>query len=217
MRTVVHVWRTGNKSPRAFVALAPVKTPRHNYLHSTRKRRTQWLPSSWRVCSKPPARTLKPRSGTPPPPRASVAPIGKRKHSRLPRGLAANPLGIRNSIFRSLRRRGFRCPKRALHLKTVPSFLTRLLRHPRKPRPRNLLNPNPTLKRSLSRPQRSHPRARSQRATPGVAVAGAAVDGIAARAVAREKVLKRERSIPVLTLRRRRLRALKPRTRPRSR
>lgn len=114
--SVIDVWRTGNKSPRAFDALAPAKIPRHNYLRSTKKRRTRWSRSSWRACSRPPARTPKPPSGTAPQRHVFAAPIGKPKRNRLRRDSVENLLAIRNSIFRSLLLHRFLKPTRRLRI-----------------------------------------------------------------------------------------------------
>src|SRR5580704_8292161 len=75
----IDLWRTGNKSPRAFVALVPARIPQRNSRIFTRKRKTPWSPSSSRAISRPPARMPKLPSGIPQPPLVFVGPIGRPK------------------------------------------------------------------------------------------------------------------------------------------
>src|ERR1700722_12454781 len=92
----------------------------------------------------------------------------------------------------------------------------RALHQTPKSRRESLLKGGPIPKHSLWKLQRLPrlpPRARNNRVKTGVAAAGGAVDEIAARAVEKRKALHPERGIPVLKLRRRRLRALTRRTR----
>jgi hypothetical protein len=75
----IDLWRTGNKSPRAFVALVPARIPQRNSRIFTRKRKTPWSPSSSRAISRAQARITKLPSGIPQPRLVFVAPIGRPK------------------------------------------------------------------------------------------------------------------------------------------
>src|SRR3984957_4051745 len=87
MRPEINLWRTGNKSQRAFGAHALARIPQRNSPISTRRRRTLWLPLNWRVISKPPAKMPKPQNGTPPPRPVFAVRIGRPRHRKRPSGL----------------------------------------------------------------------------------------------------------------------------------
>lgn len=86
MRPEINLWRTGNKSQRAFGAHALARIPQRNSPISTRRRRTLWLPLNWRVISKPPAKMPKPQNGTPPPRPVFAVRIGRPRHRKRPSG-----------------------------------------------------------------------------------------------------------------------------------
>ena len=88
MRPEINLWRTGNKSQRAFAAHALARIPQRNSPISTRRRRTLWLPLNWRAILKPPAKMPKLQNGTPPPPPVFAVRIGRPRHRKQRSGSA---------------------------------------------------------------------------------------------------------------------------------